>query len=67
MLVAPTSQSVRAASFRPEVDVAGQMTRVMVEQLRALDVRRLDDFEGHLSAGEMRAVDEALELVLALN
>lgn len=66
VLVAPTSRSVRAASFRPEVDVAGQRTRVMVEQLRALDVRRLDDFEGRLSASEMREVDEALSLVLAL-
>lgn len=66
VLVAPTSRSVGAASFRPEVDVAGQRTRVMVEQLRALDVRRLDDFEGRLSASEMREVDEALSLVLAL-
>lgn len=67
VLVAPTSQSVRAASFRPEVEVAGQRTRVMVEQLRALDISRLDDFEGHLSASEMRGVDEALALVLALS
>jgi mRNA interferase MazF len=67
VLVAPTSQSVRAASFRPEVEIAGERTRVMVEQLRALDVGGLDDFEGHLSAGEMRAVDEALALVLALS
>lgn len=66
VLVAPTSQSVRPASFRPEVDIAGQRTRIMVEQLRALDVRRLDDFEGRLSASEMRGVDEALALVLAL-
>lgn len=66
VLVAPTSRSVRAASFRPEVDIAGQRTRVMVEQLRALDVRRLDNFEGRLSTGEMREVDEALSLVLAL-
>jgi mRNA interferase MazF len=67
VLVAPTSQSVRAASFRPEVEIAGQPTRVMVEQVRALDMRRLDDFQGHLSAGEMREVDEALALVLALS
>ena len=67
VLVAPTSRSVRAASFRPEVDIAGQRTRVMVEQLRALDVRRLDDFQGHLSTSEMREVDEALSLVLALS
>jgi mRNA interferase MazF len=66
VLVAPTSRSIQPASFRPEVDIAGQRTRVMVEQLRALDVSRLDDFEGHLSASEMRGVEEALSLVLAL-
>lgn len=66
VLVAPTSRSVRAATFRPEVDVAGELTRVMVEQLRALDVQRLDDFAGRLSPSEMRDVDDALSLVLAL-
>lgn len=66
VLVAPTSRSIQPASFRPEVDIAGQRTRVMVEQLRALDVRRLDNFVGRLSASEMRDVDEALSLVLAL-
>ncbi len=66
VLVAPTSRSVRAATFRPEVEIAAERTRVMVEQLRALDVRRLDDFAGRLSASEMRDVDDALSLVLAL-
>ena len=33
VLVAPTSQSAKAASFRPEIDVAGQRTRVLVEQM----------------------------------
>jgi mRNA interferase MazF len=66
VLVAPTSRSARAATFRPEIDVAGERTRVMVEQLRALDVQRLDDFEGRLDAEEMRNVDDALSLVLAL-
>ena len=66
VLVAPTSRSAQAASFRPEIEIAGERTQVMVEQLRALDVRRLDDFAGHLSASEMRGVDEALSLVLAL-
>jgi mRNA interferase MazF len=31
-LVAPTSTSARAASFRPEVEIAGQITRVLAEQ-----------------------------------
>ena len=65
-LVAPTSRSVLAASFRPEVRVGGESTRVMVEQLRALDTDRLGDLAGRLDAGEMRDVDEALALVLAL-
>lgn len=66
VLVAPTSRSTLAASFRPSVEVAGEATRVMVEQLRALDVGRLGDLAGHLGAEEMRDVDEALSLVLAL-
>jgi mRNA interferase MazF len=35
VVVAPTSQSARPATFRPEVDVAGATTRVPVEQLGA--------------------------------
>lgn len=66
-LVAPTSRSALPASFRPDVEVGGERTRVMVEQLRALDVRRLDDFAARLSPDEMREVDEALSLVLALS
>jgi mRNA interferase MazF len=66
VLVAPTSRSAAAASFRPEVDVAGEPTRVLVEQLRAVDLNRLEKFAGRLSADEQRALDEALELVLAL-
>jgi mRNA interferase MazF len=66
VLVAPTSRSALAATFRPEVEVAGESTRVMVEQLRALDVQRLGDRAGGLNAHEMHVVDEALSLVLAL-
>lgn len=67
VLVAPTSRSVLAASFRPEVEVAGSRTRVMVEQLRALDIQHLDELAGRLDAAEMREVDEALSLMLALS
>jgi len=66
VLVAPTSRSAPPASFRPEVEVVAERTRVMVEQMRALDVERLDDFAGRLSAEEMREVDDALSLALAL-
>jgi len=65
-VIAPTSRSAAAATFRPLVDVAGEATRVLIEQLRAVDLDRLGEHAGHLSPGEQRAVDEALELVLGL-
>jgi mRNA interferase MazF len=65
-IIAPTSRSAAPATFRPEVRVAGDMTRVLVEQLRAVDLHRLDEHVGRLAADEQRAIDEALELVLGL-
>lgn len=67
-IVAPTSTGRRPASFRPEIEVAGVKTRVMVEQLTAIDPeRRLGEFVGRLDTGEMRAVDVALRAVLELD
>jgi mRNA interferase MazF len=66
VVIAPTSRSALPATFRPEVEVAGERTRIMVEQLRAVDVERLGDPTGRLTARELRAVDVALGLVLAL-
>ncbi|MGN6412926.1 type II toxin-antitoxin system PemK/MazF family toxin [Flexivirga sp.] len=65
-LVAPTSTSARAASFRPEVEIGGRITRVLVEQTVAIDPTRLGDSAGHLTFGELRRVDAALRLVLEL-
>jgi mRNA interferase MazF len=65
-VVAPTSRSAAAATFRPEIEVAGVATRVLVEQIRAVDLDRLGDRAARLTAAEQRAVDEALELVLGL-
>ena len=65
-IVAPASRSAAPATFRPAVHVAGDLTRVLVEQLRAVDVERLGERVGRLAPGEQRAVDEALELVLGL-
>ena len=66
VIVAPTSRSAAATTFRPEIELDGTVTRVLVEQLRTLDVERLDDLAGRLSAIEQRAVDDALTLVLDL-
>lgn len=67
VLVAPTSTSARPASFRPEIDLDGQTTRVLVEQLGAVDASHLGDLSGHLSPEEQWGVDEALATVLSLD
>ena len=65
-LVAPTSTSARAASFRPEVEVQGQITRVLAEQTTAVDPERLGPPVARLTWDELRQVDAALRLVLDL-
>jgi mRNA interferase MazF len=67
ILVAPTSRSARPASFRPEVEVTGETTRVLVEQVGAVDAQRLGRRAGQLSAEEMWSVDDALATVLGLD
>jgi mRNA interferase MazF len=64
--ICPTSTSVPPASFHPEIDLDGQRTRVLCEMVGAIDARNLGDQISHLSYGELRAVDDALELVLGL-
>ena len=66
VIVAPTSRSAKPASFRPEVEVAGDLTRVLVEQLGAADVQRLGRRVGRLTAEEMWSIDEALVIILGL-
>jgi mRNA interferase MazF len=65
-IVAPTSRSAAPATFRPVIQLGGEPTRVLVEQLRAVDIERLGELAGRLSAQEQRAVDDALALVLDL-
>ena len=66
LLVAPTSTAARAASFRPEVEIAGKVTRVLAEQTAAVDPSRLGESVGYLSFDEVRRVDAALRIVMAL-
>ncbi len=67
VLVAPTSTSARSASFRPEVQVEGSATKVLVEQIGAVDAGRLGELVGRLTPEEQWGVDTALAVVLGLN
>jgi mRNA interferase MazF len=55
-----------SASFRPEIEIDSTPTRVLVEQIGAVDVGRLGNLAGHLTPEEQWGVDAALLTVLGL-
>jgi len=65
-LVAPTSTSAQPTSFRPSITLDGRHTSVLVEQTAVVDPQRLGPSAGRLDASELRAVDDALALILGL-
>lgn len=67
VIVAPTSTRASPAVFRPDIDMNGVTTRVLVDQMAAVDgTLRLGDMVGRLSAHEMTDVDLAVRLILGL-
>lgn len=68
VVVAPTStRAAKRDNFRPEIDMDGTRTRVLVDQTGAVDIQhRLGDFAGRLSADEMARIDEALRYVMGV-
>ena len=66
VIIAPTSTRALPASFRPEVVIAREPTRVLVEHLGAVDPNRLGESHGLLGFEELREVDRALLAVLGL-
>jgi mRNA interferase MazF len=66
VIIAPPSTRAQSASFRPEVELAGRRTRVLVEQLGAIDPSRLGKSHGLLAFGELRELDRALAVVAGL-
>lgn len=64
--IAPTSRSARPASFRPEITVGDESTRVLVEQVGAVGVSRLGRLVGHVSPEEQWGIDDGLLTVFGL-
>lgn len=54
------------ASFRPEVQIDLERTRLLVEQLGAIDPSRLGESRGLLARDDLRELDVALCIVLGL-
>jgi mRNA interferase MazF len=66
IVICPTSRAAFPASFHPEVEIAEKPTQVLCEMVGAIDARALGNRVGHLAHDELRAVEDALSLVLDL-
>ena len=67
VIVAPLSSSAPDAPFRPTITVGGMASRMLAEQLRAVDVTRVGERLGHVSADESVDINTAVRLVLAIS
>lgn len=67
IIIAPiTSLINRVYPFEVLIEREGTKGKVMLDQIRTIDAKRLGKFIGVLSNKEMQAVEKSLRLVLAL-
>jgi mRNA interferase MazF len=65
--VIPTSTSAQPSVFRPEIKMAGTATRLLVDQIRTVDVDYIHGDPVHyLSRDELAEVEHALSRYLGL-
>ena len=65
--VLPTSTSAQASAFRPEVIVAGRETKILVDQIRTIDVQYVaGDLVDYLTRDDMAQVERSLSRYFGL-
>ncbi|MGW7254092.1 type II toxin-antitoxin system PemK/MazF family toxin [Streptomyces sp. NPDC054834] len=65
--IIPTSTGAQPAVFRPELEIAGTRTRLLVDQIRTVDVQYVHGDPVHyLDRDEMAEVEHALSRYLGL-
>jgi mRNA interferase MazF len=67
VIIAPTSQSARPIVLRPQIDIGGDVTRVVLDQVRAVSIDRLKDHVGSIENHEQWAIDDAIRALFGLN
>ncbi len=67
VIVAPaTSVITKIYPFEVKVQINGQDSKIMLDQIRTVDCQRLGEKLGKLNLKEIEEIDRALRLVLAL-
>lgn len=65
--IIPTSTSAQASVFRPEAIIAGRSTRILVDQIRNIDVSYVTgELVDYLSGDDMAEVEHTLSRYLGL-
>jgi mRNA interferase MazF len=65
--IIPTSTSAQPAVFRPEIEIAGSPTRLLVDQIRSIDIRYVHGEPVHyLDRDEFVEVERAVTRYLGL-
>jgi len=67
VIIAPTSQSARPIVLRPQIEIGGDATRVVLDQIRAVSIDRLKDRVGSIEIHEQWAIDDAIRALFGLN
>lgn len=63
----PTSTSAQASVFRPEVIVAGRETRILIDQIRTIDISYVaGELVDYLSRDDMAEVEHGLSRYFGL-
>jgi mRNA interferase MazF len=65
--ILPTSTSAQASVFRPEVVIAGRETKILIDQIRTIDVSYIaGDLVDYLSRDDMAQVEHSLSRYFGL-
>ncbi|WP_067885457.1 type II toxin-antitoxin system PemK/MazF family toxin [Nocardia vaccinii] len=64
--VVPTSTSAQPSPFRPQVELMGTPTRLLVDQIRSLDTQYVHEVVDFLPRVEMEALEHATRRYLGL-
>lgn len=65
--IIPTSTSAQASVFRPEAIIAGRSTRILVDQIRTIDVSYVaGELVDYLSGDDMAEVEHTLSRYIGL-
>lgn len=65
--IIPTSTSAHASAFRPEVVIAGRDTKILIDQIRTIDVAYIaGELADHLGRDDMAQVEHTLSRYFGL-